>query len=243
MEYKLQIALVGEKSEPLLRSIPRISSQKVVLFSSQKTLKNAKGIRNRLDNVVAIEEIEPYDMVNCFVKTLEWIRKTQGQTAINITGGTKISAIAAIMAAYFGNSRTFYLSDEGNIIEVPIFEMRMIGEEALVNKKRKQVKKKEICILEELERGSLMHKELSKKLGLKKNSLTYHMRNLIGGNFVEFTSKGREKHYHITQHGRLVLEKLRTLEKLKNGQSSQSVRVGASTKSAEFTDMRICSKI
>jgi len=113
----IHVCLVS--NQPIPNLVPLLLEQPdraVLLVSPQMRLQAERLERVLRPRAVACrqEEVDPYDFAAVAEVCKRLIRETDDELVLNVTGGTKVSALAAFQAFYFNDKRIIYLDTANN---------------------------------------------------------------------------------------------------------------------------------
>ena len=111
------IALVGEQPMPILLPARSLKPQEAILVCTKGAIRGTEHVAKRLMKLIPQSSaliVSPYEFDSTFEK-LQDITKDKSDLIFNLTGGTKMMALAAFgLAASQPNSRFIYLQSEGH---------------------------------------------------------------------------------------------------------------------------------
>lgn len=204
----LHIATVGKTIGPITDGIRAYPIDELYLLYNEGSVEEAKKIRNTAENwklKCHMVEINQFDIEDIFVKILLIYRRNKrSRIFINVTGGTKIMSNAAFIAGYLLGANVYYIREaqeneslQDCVIELPVPKIQL--EDIDENQKR---------ILSHLlvNKGMISTgtSELSKKLLLKPQLISYHLNRLEAANLINNEKKGRINIIKLTGAGRFA---------------------------------------
>ena len=194
----IHIATIGKTYQVVidgLKSIPGI--EKVYLIHSEEYLESAQTVANYLDNIhtpVELIQVDRYDFqgVTDHIARIKETEDAEGQNkyTINITGGTKLMAFAALSSAYFIGATVYYVSDDE---KKPLEEKLLTIATTRAPKTGKADRKeREILrfIFEESSNGTISNSSIEKRFGMSKQQVSYYVKNLRADGLIT-TESGR----------------------------------------------------
>ena len=209
------MATVGESPEPIINGfrLHRVDHQ--VLLHGPETLDVATTIKRRIEDFAGKEvcdlvEVDPYDMHDVIVKVLSvWKGFPNAEFHVNITGGTKVMASAALVACFAIGGAAYYVkgafgevkpSLASSIVDLPVpkVPLKSLGETQ--GKILKHLQKHE---------GRIKRANSSLQGLLRRPSaqlVSYHLKMLEKKGLIELTLEGRGKTATLTETGRLYAE-------------------------------------
>lgn len=111
-KMKILVNLIGEQPIPNLLPIRYFNPDRTILLYTDRT----EIIAKRMCSLVAgceIKKTEAYD-INSTLVILDSLNSSSAEIVINLTGGTKIMALAAYQFALKNNHEFIYIQSEGN---------------------------------------------------------------------------------------------------------------------------------
>ena len=124
-DCRVHFCLVSEQAAVNLLPVAYYRPKEVVLFVSPQMHSSSGLLQNAMEKAVPGLKVsritidDPYDLNECrnvFLDAL--MAREEDRPVINVTGGTKIMAIAAVTAAYAAMVQTFYLNELKNTISL-----------------------------------------------------------------------------------------------------------------------------
>lgn len=200
------IAPVGDNPNALFIGMKEFPTEKVILISPVKYLKDAEKLRKRLDEfTIKSEIIEIGDnILEEMLKTfgmLTSVYKTD-ELIVNVATGDRMSMCASISASYANGLKAFDVSDSKPVL-LPILKLSYYNE--LSDNKLKILKKLDATNFTSL-------KELNEKLGMSISLLSYH----INGNYkykglkefrlIDTKEENKNLYVKLSQMGSLLLK-------------------------------------
>ena len=183
----IHIATVGKIHKVVtdgLRVIPGI--EKVYLIHSAEYEDSAMEVSNYLHDIntpVVLVKVDKYDFQGV-MDNIAKIQETEDPTGphkytINITGGTKLMAFAALSSAYFIGATVYYISDD----EKATLEDRLLTIATTRAPKTGKSDRKSRDILkfifeESHSRCAVTNQDIENRFGLKKQQVSYYIKNL-----------------------------------------------------------------
>jgi len=210
----VHIATVGTTKEPIIDGVLYYPTrpEKVYLIHTRGSHHVAEEIRESLRkslpelDVGFGSEVDGYSLEDVIESILILIKKERhNQVFINITGGTKVMASAALASAYFAGVNAYYIAEgDGKpaerIKDLPIPELQL----------KDLLKEKDRRILTELLKQEGREEKynmtrISNELGERPKSLSYHMNELERRGLVRKNRSGRITIPELTHTGKLLL--------------------------------------
>ncbi|MBD3192321.1 MAG: helix-turn-helix domain-containing protein [Candidatus Heimdallarchaeota archaeon] len=210
---EIHIATVGLTKEPIFHGVNSYPVDKLVLLHSNddKSELNAKEISDTLEKMeieCEIKEVDAFDFENVIIKVMEIHKQFLSENiSINITGGTKIMASAALLSGYILGLNVYYIQD-GSLNKNTGKSIKDLTIEL-------PVPKINIQDLEETQRDILSYifkenstlekanTELYEALKISKQNASYHLKKLAEKELITLTIDGRNKIARLTNTGRL----------------------------------------
>lgn len=213
--YDLQVALVGKTAEPIIKSVHMIGYKELFLIYSNETQNVVKKVLKFFPDAES-RSIDQYDIVESFTTILDLISNAKyEQVALNISGGSKLAAIGALMAstilAPYKAVDVYYLSLNGELIKIPPIKTTFVDEEWLSTRPQK---KKLLFLIYECcsERGKIGFKEVCRLSKLKKSTVSDHMSSLKLRGLVNEINQGNRKYYVLAPRGIMLVKKLKVAQ-------------------------------
>ena len=210
----VHIATVGTTKEPIIDGVLYYPTRpgKVYLIYTRGSRRVAEEIRESLRkslpelDVKFGLEVDEYSLEDVIESILVLIKKEQhSQVFINITGGTKVMASAALASAYFAGVNAYYIAEgEGKpaerIKDLPIPELQL--KDLLKDKDRRILSE---LLKQEGRQDKYNMTRISDELGERPKSLSYHMNGLERRGLVRKKRGGRITIPELTHTGKLLL--------------------------------------
>jgi CRISPR locus-related DNA-binding protein len=196
------IATVGQHPEGIIESIKKFPCDKLILiadeWSKDKSLPKIKEVSKSLDLSLEIINVNPYDAIDIVTKLKEAIRINKGSNIIlNITGGTKVMAIAGTLAGIAVGDlirEIIYISEDDNkIISIP----RLLTPSKLLSSEKRKI----LHIL--AERMNQTADELRETIKGQMQAIWKHLRELEEMGYIK-SSNEKPKRYLLTESGWLL---------------------------------------
>ena len=121
---KTHVCLVSDQLIPNVLPVMREKPERVILLTTEKMQNKAALLRDFLQRrgaSVASQPIDAYDFASTLAACREVIDRCgpKGDITLNVTGGTKVAALAAYQSFYFDNCRIIYMdTDNGQLLEL-----------------------------------------------------------------------------------------------------------------------------
>lgn len=121
---KTHVCLVSDQLIPNVLPVMREKPERVILLTTGKMQNKAALLRDFLQRrgaSVASQPIDAYDFASTLAACREVIDRCgpKGDITLNVTGGTKVAALAAYQSFYFDNCRIIYMdTDNGQLLEL-----------------------------------------------------------------------------------------------------------------------------
>jgi len=114
---EVQIALVGGQNIPIYIGVLERQPTTIHLFCTQQSQANAEILKKMFSRAECrIQHIDHGKILNIKKKIIDIIKMIDGPVEINLTGGTKMMALAAYEAARQTNSRAFYVDGRRDLL-------------------------------------------------------------------------------------------------------------------------------
>ena len=200
------IIFVGERMVPLKRSLNKAEGR-IVLICSELTYRKVKNLP------YAKIIVDPYNIVEV-ADVIQKEGSKERNIIIDITGASKIAVIGVSLAvSLLSYSKCKicirYLKRDGTFQELPpILDILFSGEATLSTRKKQKWR-----ILEMLLKTPMTVTELSKTLGLKKSTVSDHIKKMRDDGLVMRCGEKRNAPYVASEIGKFVLEKLKYLNR------------------------------
>lgn len=204
----LHIATVGNTVEPIIEGIRTHPIDDLFLLYNEGSHKEAIDIKKSAEKWklnCRLTEVKQFDIEDIFVKIL--LIKTKNPSSrisINVTGGTKVMSNAAFFAGYMIGANIYYIrkaSDNESLQECVInYPVPKIQMEDIDNNQKRILA---YLLKEETEIFSGTT-ELSSKLNLKPQLISYHLKKLENANLISIKKKGRINILSLTGAGRFA---------------------------------------
>ena len=114
---EVHIATVGLTKEPIFHGVNTYPVDKLILLhsnddkSKENSLEIAQVVKE-MKIICEIQEVDAFDLENVMITIMDLHKKyVQDNMSINLTGGTKVMASAALLAGYILGVRVYYIQD------------------------------------------------------------------------------------------------------------------------------------
>ena len=210
---EVHIATVGLTKEPIFHGVNTYPVDKLILLhsnddkSKENSLEIAKVVKE-MKIICEIQEVDAFDLENVMITIMDLHKKhVQDNLSINLTGGTKVMASAALLAGYILGVRVYYIQD-GSIEKNKGKGIRELTIEL-------PVPKTNITDLEETQRNMLAYiyqekgyleranTAIHEALKISKQNASYHLKQLVEKELISLTIDGRNKIVKLTNTGKL----------------------------------------
>ena len=210
---EVHIATVGLTIEPIFQGVNAYTIDKLILLHSNddKSYENSVEISKvikKMDIDYEIVEIDAFDLENVIISIMDIHKKHNlDNISINLTGGTKVMASAALLAGYILGLRVYYILDgsiERNkgkskkelVIELPVPKTNIHDLE--------ETQRRIISYIYQ-ENGILerANSALYEKLKITKQNASYHLKKLVSKELITLKIDGRNKIATLTNTGKL----------------------------------------
>ncbi len=210
---EVHIATVGLTEEPIIHGMNAYPVDKLILLHSNddKSKENSLEIvkvAEKMKIICEVHEVDAFDLENVIISIMDLHKKhRQDNLSINLTGGTKVMASAALLSGYILGVRIYYIQDgsieknQGKGIKELTIEL--------------PVPKTNIDDLEETQRNilSYVYQEngllerantaIHEALKISKQNASYHLKQLEDKELISLTIDGRNKIVKLTNTGKL----------------------------------------
>ena len=210
---EVHIATVGLTKEPIFHGVNTYPVDKLILLhsnddkSKENSLEIAKVVKE-MKIICEIQEVDAFDLENVMITIMDLHKKyVQDNLSINLTGGTKVMASAALLAGYILGVRVYYIQD-GSIEKNKGKGIKELTIEL-------PVPKTNITDLEETQRNMLAYiyqekgyleranTAIHEALKISKQNASYHLKQLVEKELISLTIDGRNKIVKLTNTGKL----------------------------------------
>jgi len=205
MSYTV-IAPVGDNLQAIFIGMKEFPTERVVLVSETKNLKEADGLKRKLEDftipteIIEIEGNLMGEMFKIFGGLCS--KYEEDKILVNVATGDKMSTCAALSAS-FANGLKAIGVEGGKTMVLPIIKLSYYNE----------LSDSKLNILENMDTGEFVSmQELSKKLDMSISLLSYH----INGNYkykglkdfrlVDVKSKSKNLYVRLSKMGELILK-------------------------------------
>lgn len=201
---KILLIPVGEQLSPLLYGMKYCGEiDEVILLHTSKTKKHSKKIEKNLKEIFFIKKINQLEcdarnlpsILNTLLNKLSQYNLKNLYIISNLSGGTKMMALACYILASFFNGFSFYIfkkNEEMEYVEVPNIKIKIWEK---LNPQRLRYR-----IIKLLEVKECRLSELSKQLGIKESTTTYYLNDMENEGWIRRVGK----RYKVTEFGRLA---------------------------------------
>jgi len=167
----------------------------------KSAFENLKDIVNQVSEDIDIEKIVlDYRNFQDIVETIsKQIKKSEGKTVLNISGGPRVIIIALTVVGIFHRDEIEKIYNHSEIDK----EIREIELPSIFQPLKDNEKKLLKTIVEE---SPLRFKDLVEKVDLSKSSISRLMRKMEDNNLVDIEEEGREKYASLTISGKILIE-------------------------------------
>lgn len=210
---EIHIATVGLTKEPIFHGVNAYPIDKLILIHSNddKSKENSQEIASTIKEMkieCEIVEVDAFDLEDVLITIMEIHRKyAQELLSINLTGGTKVMASAALLAGYILGLRVYYILDgsigknKGKSIKELTIELPV----PRVNIHDLEQTQKEILsfIFKEGGRLEKANTVLHEEIKITKQNASYHLKQLTKKDLISLTIDGRNKIVNLTNTGKL----------------------------------------
>ena len=210
---EVHIATVGLTKEPIFHGVNTYPVDKLILLHSNddKSKDNSLEITRVVEEmkiVCEIQEVDAFDLENVMITIMDLHKEyVNDNLSINLTGGTKVMASAALLAGYILGVRVYYIQDgsieknKGKGISDLTIEL--------------PVPKTNINDLEDTQRNILAYiyqensyleranTAIHEALTISKQNASYHLTKLKEKELIILTIDGRNKIAKLTNTGKL----------------------------------------
>lgn len=210
---EVHISTVGLTKEPIFHGMNAYPVDKLILLHSNddKSKENSHEIAKvaeKMEIICEVQEVDAFDLENVLITIMDFHKKhKQDNLSINLTGGTKVMASAALLSGYILGVRIYYILDgsieknQGKGIKELTIEL--------------PVPKTNIDDLEETQRNilSYVYQEngllerantaIHEALKITKQNASYHLKQLNDKELISLTIDGRNKIVKLTNTGKL----------------------------------------
>ena len=203
-KLKVHVAPLGTVKEPILAGIHHFGANEVYLFATRGVEKESYPLAlslsmdlKRIGISVVIEEIDLFDFMGNLkriVTKINEIRKKRpaAQIYVNVTGGTKPMAQAALIAAFLTDSQPYYVQEKPlKVIQLPTFPKAGT----------KPIRGKQRDILTILVNGPMSVSGLSKTIGISTTAVSHNLKRLENMGLIKSEAAGRAKRAKLTELG------------------------------------------
>jgi hypothetical protein len=228
---RVHIVPIGRHAERVIEPIIRLKADKAYLLTyseddnASEYLKEIKKILKNQNVETVVEFADIWDTTKCLEKIHEIIEvEKKNQIFINISTGTKITAIASMMACMFWNIQPYYAKSKypsikfptklkfneiEEIVSIPTFKiesptkesitvLKIIQENKSIQKKTLIEKLKELKIIKSV-KGEFLSKPA------EHGQLRTILDVLIKSKFINIESIGRQSFVKITSKGETAI--------------------------------------
>ncbi|MBD3193186.1 MAG: ArsR family transcriptional regulator [Candidatus Heimdallarchaeota archaeon] len=210
---EVHIATIGYSKEPVLFSIRTYSVDKLFLLHTT----NKESMRNTNEIIAQVKEygifcdskkIDPFNLEEIVLTIMKICNENRNdKVSINITGGTKIMASAALLTGFILGLKVYYFLDDrleenkGKSINELLVELPI----PQVSFKDLESTQREIIVFLLKNNGSLNRAnfEIYEGLNLSKQNTSYHLKQLANKGLIELELDGRTKKASLTNSGLL----------------------------------------
>ncbi|MHA1877981.1 MAG: HFX_2341 family transcriptional regulator domain-containing protein [Promethearchaeota archaeon] len=210
---EVHIATVGLTKEPIFLGVNVYPVDKLILLCSNDdgSRKNSSEIAKVVEEMeikCEIHEVDAFDLESVVITIMDLHKQhKKDNISINLTGGTKVMASAALLAGYILGVNVYYIQD-GNI---PRNKGKGVKELTI----ELPVPKTSIHELEETQRKILSYiyhenglieranSALNEALQISKQNISYHLKQLAQKELIVISIDGRNKTVKLTNTGRL----------------------------------------
>ena len=210
---EIHIATVGLTKEPILQGVNAYPIDKLILLHSNddKSKENSHEIASAVKELkieCEIAEVDAFDLEDVLISIMNIHKKyAQEDLSINLTGGTKVMASAALLAGYILGLRVYYIQDgsidknKGKYIKERTIELPV----PRVNIHDLEQTQKDILsyIFKEGGRLEKANTVLHEVLKITKQNASYHLKQLTKKDLISLTIDGRNKIVKLTNTGKL----------------------------------------
>jgi len=210
---EIHIATVGLTKEPIFHGVNAYPIDKLILVHSNddKSKENSHEIASAIKEMrieCEIAEVDAFDLEDVIISIMDIHKKyAQENLSINLTGGTKVMASAALLAGYILGLRVYYIQDgsieknKGRSIKELTIELPV----PRVNIHDLEQTQKDVLsyIFKEGGRLEKANTVLHEALKITKQNASYHLKQLAGKDLISLTIDGRNKIANLTNTGKL----------------------------------------
>lgn len=210
---EIHIATVGLTKEPIFHGVNAYPIDKLILIHSNddKSKENSQEIASAIKELkieCEIVEVDAFDLEDVLITIMDIHRKyAQELLSINLTGGTKVMASAALLAGYILGLRVYYILDGsiGKNKSKSIKELTIELPVPRVNIHDLEKTQKEILsfIFKEGGRLEKANTVLHEEIKITKQNASYHLKQLTKKDLISLTIDGRNKIVNLTNTGKL----------------------------------------
>ena len=228
---RVHIAAIGRHAERVIEPITRLKADKAYLLTyseddnASEYLKEIKKILKNQNIETNVEFVDIWDTTKCLEKIHEIIEiEKNNQIFINLSTGTKLTAIASMMACMFWNAQPYYAKSKypsvkfptklkfneiEEIISIPTFKIESPTKESItvlkIIKENKSIQKN--LLIEKLKELKIIKPTKGDFLSkpAEHGQLRTILDVLIKSNFIKTKAVGRQSHVEITNKGQTAI--------------------------------------
>jgi len=193
---KVLVCTFGFDESKVLRAMRGLAYNRLILIAGQDALskesfRNLVELERRSNGKVETILVDVFDFLDCFNKVntvLHDLGKRGASVYLNISGGTKVLADAALLAGFQNGVETYHCEEK--ITKLPVIKGFTIED---------RFSKLEQLILRNLSDGDVLHELITQIGGVSEAGLNAAIRRLVKKGVLEMTLRGGKIYLYFVE--------------------------------------------